>query len=30
MDNNSPSGNIDADLKLSTDDGMTPNNCLTL
>jgi len=28
--NNSPSMNTDADLKLSSDGGMIPNNCLTL
>jgi len=30
MDNNSSSPIIDANLKLSSDDGMTPSNCLTL
>jgi len=30
MDNNSSSPIIDANFKLSSDDGMTPNNCLTL
>jgi len=29
-DNNPPGSNIYANMKLSSDDGMTPSNCLTL